>query len=557
MDDGDALTTIPTPVLVPVGEAEDPPQPRGQWGPRLPSPPLDVDPRLHLALDESLACALGEGMPRVRVLGVAQYSFSVAAYGSDAVLALEYNRRTLRKLQTRPRAWEEEGRDIPLGGDVEGLGGAYSVVSTQHGSDILIAIDGSDAAGGSVRLLSRNGSARTVIRDIRGPRQMALDAKGGVWIAEEIANRVGRWIIGSGRLDFVVGEGDWTPPECPQGVAVSCATGDVYWSEYGCMGDANVALSPGCVRVRRGDSGQIKTLRADLWRCRGVALDEVAGCLYVVCEANAWDQGSSGSITRLDLRTGRAVRVAHGLDYPQCPCLCRTAATSSAARGVSDGRSGAFAVLAVPLVRHNVVVALDIGAPEPVLQSPFRGVTLSMQGGLWRARLNVCLNVEDINGMGEPPVFHVSVRPDGGLFGIEDTSNGYSSVSESVLLSGHIFISGHLDGNDSPRCMTMWVRLAKERLPAMYREELPYGNSHSPTPGRFVMPRVRCAAPAGFSSFSYVFPLHEHRGARWPMLLVSEDAAVDRRHRGRQFPAAMFSEKPEAYLVFIRLSERR
>lgn len=159
-----------------------------------------------------------------------------------------------------------------------------------------------------------------------------------------------RWDPINGTTEEVVGR---TEAATPQGVAVA-PNGDVFFSEYGTMEPAvadpsghgslaGIASKPGGIKVKRAANGVVSVVASGLWRCRGIALDPVRGQLYVSSEANAWDQGSSGSIHRWDWATGQLELVVAGLDYPQFPQW--TPLKASSAGG-----------LVVTLARHNLVL---------------------------------------------------------------------------------------------------------------------------------------------------------------------------------------------------------
>eukprot|EP01051_Picozoa_sp_SAG22_P002482 SAG22_NODE_111_length_19607_cov_12.696637_9_plen_102_part_00 len=85
---------------------------------------------------------------------------------------------------------------------------------------------------------------------------------------------------------------------------------------------------------------------------------------FVSNEANAWDQGSSGCLSAIDIKLGsdgkhRVTKVAVGLDYPQYPAL-----------QPSTGR------VFVPLALHDKLVAYD-PRPEAAF-APVRGPGLQL-----------------------------------------------------------------------------------------------------------------------------------------------------------------------------------
>ena len=107
-----------------------------------------------------------------------------------------------------------------------------------------------------------------------------------------------------------------------------------------------------------------------------------------------------------------------------------------------------------------------------------------------------------------------------------------------------------------------------------YKQELPYNDAFHAGPGRFELPAARCTLrsatsagalgalddtlhdtphvgpPVGACAVSAVV-LHEHRGARWPML-VYNGSDFDGRWHGRLFPSDNFHQAPTDYLFFVR-----
>jgi hypothetical protein len=321
---------------------DDPPSPTGRWVPGLvvPSP---LDPRIRTSLPpgcagsdggDCAAAAGGRNAAIVSVIGSCTYCFGVGASDDgERVFAPAYNE--YRVWQMNPSPTSATGmigaRALPLLSQWYSFGGIYSVawgrvpgVDGGTHTALYLANDGTcvpgDCTMGGVvrqilfaapiaarRLELEIASERIILRNLTAPRQMVVDTQGRLYLVQEggVGPAVLRWDPTDGSSTEVVARSE---AATPQGVAVA-PDGDVFFSEYGTMeapvedpsghgSMAGVASTPGRVKVKRAANGLVSVVASGLWRCRGIALDAVRGQLYISNEANAWDQGSSGSIHR-------------------------------------------------------------------------------------------------------------------------------------------------------------------------------------------------------------------------------------------------------------------
>ena len=249
-------------------------------------------------------------------------------------------------------------------------------------------------------------------------------------------------------------------------------------------GVSGVPLKSGAVWVKRSASGAVEMVARGFFRTRGLALDEPRGYLYVANEANAWDQGTSGCLSRINLASGEVKKVAVGLDYAQFPSL-----------EASTGR------VFVPLALHNKLVVYDprpASAFAPVSDTKLeeRNISAAINGASWEAT--------------HPSLPTLSVSID-------------ELAAPATLSAGVRFAAAPSGPAESPS-VSVWLRIPADQLD-LYKLELPYNDAYHAGPDTFALPNADCrldaagdasgGRTAGVCKLS-VQPNHEHRGPRWP-----------------------------------------
>jgi DNA-binding beta-propeller fold protein YncE len=158
------------------------------------------------------------------------------------------------------------------------------------------------AGGGTER---RPGIRATAL-ELFLPEGLGLDARGNVYIADNLASRVWRVNAATGIVELVAGSGesgysgDGGPPEraalrLPGAVAVA-DDGTVYISDYGNR----------CIRVVESGGMTIRTLEAE----RGPLPEMPVVSLAVTADYLFWLVSGDRAVYRLDLRTRQPARVA-------------------------------------------------------------------------------------------------------------------------------------------------------------------------------------------------------------------------------------------------------
>ena len=536
---------------------DDPPQPRGAdprkvWAPGLLPPPAAVDPRLLGSLpqmvppntvNQSADDGLPTGQtPRIFVFGDTEYTMGVAVAPDATVFTAAYSAHLLHAFNANCSALPER-HDVPPKSEFYGYGGTYAVLAHTDGS-LFVSYDGNGcmknnpasvgAACAFVRQihLGPTGAEKIVVQNLTSPKQMALDTQGRLYVVEEWEERIVRWDPRTGTTLIVLQNSEYAASGPIEGIAIS-TSGDLFFSEYGVFGNevddprgngrvAGVPLKSGAVWVKRQASGTVELVARGFWRTRGLALDETRGVLFVANEANAWDQGSSGALSRIDLRHGNTVtKVAVGLDYPQFPALQHT-----------TGR------IFVPLALHDKLVAYDPrpqAAFAPIVSSSLtaRNISAAVSGGSW---------APVTTGAGEGKRAHAATPT---------LSLTVQEMDAPQQLTG----SAALDDGTSPG-VSVWVRIPAELI-KLYKLELPYNDAYHPGPDNFMLPSVSCSLTRADGSHGMcktsVQVNHKHHGPRWPMLIYNgtvgnEGAEI---YRGRMFPQATWDASPESYLIFV------
>lgn len=261
----------------------------------------------------------------------------------------------------------------------------------------------------------------------------------------------------------------------PQGVAVS--GGDLYHVNHtrtdprcdpeitgtpltdftgGLAGSGRLSLAPGAVTAAGG------TL-ASYWRARGMTTDARSDSpfhdqIYVVEEANAWDQGNSARITRYDPVTDTVTTVVQGLDYPEFPD-----------HSAHDGR------VYFTLARDRRGAAFDPGATFSPANSGSAVVPMSIHGGTWDPQ----------------------------------ASGQTITLSDPAHPGDELVIEGKLTPTAGAGVVSGWLRVPDAYFPAIDKAE-------TCADGCFAVPDVAVGSSFGKMK-AVVLPLRGHREKpRWP-----------------------------------------
>ena len=341
--------------------------------------------------------------------------------------------------------------------------GAFGIAVDESTGDIFYGIDAGQT--GEIRwYTASNATTTTIVSGITRPRALALDASGNLYAALETAGSVIRWNRSGGTVTTIV-----SGLAAPQGIAVTAS--ELYVQEYGSFTNASGMLGAGFAggalkRVDLSTSAVTTVAGSDdehFWRGRGLALRD-DGSVLIANEANAWDQGNSGSLSVLDTSDDLSA-LQGGIDYPTFIA--------------SDGGDQVF----FNLIRDTRLVTYDAGADfdsQNWSGAGYAGLQVTADGGDW---------VPDVSGN----------------LTIEITAGG-----DTVVLEG----TADLDvGSD---VVSGWVAVPVALLPDLDLTPLPHP-SVAPLPGMFTPPTVSASAPGG-SVTTAVIPLRTHERARWPML---------------------------------------
>lgn len=530
---------------------DDPPQPRSpSWVQGLLPPPPEIDPRRMAKLPRNVAqnstgASSDDGLesgatPSIFVFGDSLYTMGVAVHqATSMVFAAEYNSFNLHSFNASCAVAFGRRRKISPKSEFYGFGGIFSVAARPDGG-LYLAYDGNGCMAGNpasqgavcafVRHieLGPDGTERIVVHNLTSPKQMAQDAQGRLYIVEEWPEQVVRWDPRTGTQTVVLHNSEYESSGPIEGIAIS-SNGDIYFSEYGSFGNqvmvANGAVSgvpirSGAVWVKRAASGEIVMVARGFWRARGLALDEPRGLIYVANEANAWDQGSSGCLSQIELVSGNVKKVAIGLDYPQYPALEQ-----------ATGR------VFVPLALHDMLVVWDPRLTSAL--SPVKGIRVWEEHGISAS----------ING--------------GNLSAVDATKPTLSIEIEQLSLPFTLTAGINADKaatttgcESAATTVSVWVRIPAELL-SLYKQELPYNGAFHAGPDTFTLPNAICtlsppqgAGPEGSAGVCQVSvqPNHRHNGPRWPMLSYN---GSELNYRGRLFPQESWDASPESYLLFL------
>ena len=224
-----------------------------------------------------------------------------------------------------------------------------------------------------------------------------------------------------------------------------------------------------------------------------------------------------------------------GLDYPQFPVVA----------------GGAY--LFVPLALRDQVVALDL-RPDRAFERqpcPEQGLIVTATGGTWSP-----LAHRHSHTHAHPHPSTPSLTGDVGRVAPSLTLEVH--VSDTPLTGTHA-LRGALSVTSADGRVSIWIKIPAN-LVTVYKGELPYNDGFHPGPGRYELPSARCTVRgdgsaqggASASCATSVTVLHEHAGARWPMI-VYNGSDFDGRWAGRLFPSTQFRSAPTYYLVFVQV----
>lgn len=410
------------------------------WKGGMPDPVKRLDPRINRTLssaDDQGAVTLPLGLG---IACEAHYSYGTAVSPEGEVYFTEFNKMRVRKFNPQTRELETV---------ISNRGGLYGIAFDREGN-MFLGIDG-DIGKGKVVRRTPNGKEKDIITGLTRPRQVTCDTNGNVYVAVEADRNIKKWNRTSGEVTTIL-------DEIPtiQGVAVA-DNGDVYYSQYSTVVHG-VMMKPGYVGVVRS-GGTREIVASGFWRARGLALHP-GGDLYLVTEANVWDQGNSGWIVRLDPKSGDQQVVLSGFDYPQFPSI------------------GADGKLHVTMGRDNKLVFFDPeqSFTEGVIANA--GLKVAVAGATWS-------DVKTVRAVG------ITIEID------------------KLVVEGYLNIhSGETDAG-------IWLEIPA-RLLNLSLEELPYHTPERPTPGIFELPAVTATSSSGVCK-AFVIPKRNHTRCRWPM----------------------------------------
>lgn len=372
------------------------------------------------------------------------YCYACAAASDSSVWFTEFDHEQLRQ-------WLPNGQ---VAVRLLGTAGMYGLAFDPSGN-VFVGLDLGDVGSpGKILRIAPNGAQSYVVTGITRPRQLATDASGNVYYATESPSEISEWNASTGVVSVLASN----LPYPAEGVAVA-SDGTVYFSEYGdpSAGDYGVV-------EKIAPNGAITDIASGFWRCRGLALDENNGYLYLCTESDSEDQGNSGSLIQINLSNYSWGYVVEGLDYPQFPSI------------------GPNGEIYFPMTRDSWIAAYDPNATTTVSTWPGNNeIQTGISGGTWGPNLS------------------------GGDLKIE--------VEDSIVFDGNVQAS-HPGGTVSG-----WVRIPYSKLSVLDPNEL-YTNvddPEHPTPGVFELPTVTYQADSG-SCMVAALAVRQHVGQRWPML---------------------------------------
>ncbi|GHU93102.1 hypothetical protein FACS1894208_01930 [Clostridia bacterium] len=362
--------------------------------------------------------------------------------------------------------------------------GMYEI--TAANGAVYYAINAAANAGGSIHKVDIETKADTVVvSNITSPREFEVAANGDIYVTTEGGQLI-RHIAGqpSGTWTEVYKNDQDSYWAMPLGCAISPTTGKVYFLEFGRNAAFGYMLGSVLVggRVWEYDPNTgINTIfygGTDTYFFRGRGLDFAPdGSLLLCNEANAWDQGGTGAIYKLNMETKALTPYVTGLDYP--------------AYFDQDATGRIY----MPWTRERVVMSYD-DAADFLPQN-------------WSATLPK-ETVISYNGTYLPAANAANAN-------LTVTIEG---VSEEIVLSG--IVTPSQDGNK----VSGWIKVPVSELDLSL---VMHPQPPEQMPNIFDMPTITANADGG-SVATAVIPLRDRARARWPMpgLYVDTEGFIDK-----------------------------
>lgn len=445
---------------------------------KYPAMAMETFPQWNPQAMTNLPSGLDQAMPLVpaglSVMADAQNSFGTAVAANGEVYFTEYSDQNIRKYNPVTGVITTVVTNRP----------AVFGVAIDAAGNLFYAID-SDTGSGFVVKRTVGGSEQTIITNLTRPRQLATDAIGNAYVVLEADRQILKWDKNSSVVSTIIDQNQC--PATPQGVTVG-PDGRIYFSAYGRGAGAGTFLTQGTVWVR-ATNGTISLLAGGFARARGVALHP-DGSLYVITEANVWDNGNSGVLAKI-ATNGTVSQVVKGVDYAQFPAF------------------GTNGVLYVTLGRDSKLLAYDPAQNFSSQSISQPGVTLIADGANWQAT----------SGGNYPFQLHLT-----------------NTASPANALN----LTGYLQTAQGAAQSKLWFNVPATNFTiSLAQLTNSAGNTNS---GMFALPSASVGWNYGPANVQ-VIPLRTHQLCRWPMTNVGNPAT--------EAPAAGFAETPVSYLVFV------
>ncbi|MEI8290630.1 MAG: hypothetical protein WCH99_14270 [Verrucomicrobiota bacterium] len=426
----------------------------------------------------NLPSGLDQAMPLVPAgLGVmtdAQSGFGTAVAANGEVYFTEYSAQCILKYNPVTNVVTTVVTNRP---------GVFGVAVDANGN-LFYAID-SDSGSGYVVKRTVGGSEQTIITNLTRPRQLATDVSGNLYVVLESARQILKWDKNTSAVSTIIDQNQC--PATPQGVAVG-PDGKIYFSAYGRGASAGTFLTQGTVWMR-ATNGTISLLAGGFARARGVALHP-DGSLYVITEANVWDNGNSGELAKI-ATNGTVTQVVKGIDYAQFPGI------------------GTNGILYVTSARDSKLLSYNPAQNFSSQSISQPSVTLIADGANWQAA----------SGGNYPFQLHLT-----------------NTASPANVLN----ITGYLQTAQGAVQSKMWFNVPVTNFTiSLAQLTNSAGNTNT---GMFALPFASVGWSYGPANVQ-VIPLRTHQLCRWPMTNPGVPAT--------ETPAAGFAETPVSYLVYV------